>query len=158
MDTEKERPNETTEMREASSETQPSESPELGEEIQRVVESLTRAARAAWNSEQRRQLEVQIRQGLRSLVDELEEAFQKVQESEEGQELREKAEQIVARIRSSKVTAEIQEGLLKGLHALAEELQELADRLEAQAQESTSSEDPGPDAAPPQEIPVSKED
>ncbi len=158
MDGEKERPDETTDMQETSSGTQPADSPELGEEIHRVVESLTRAARATWNSEQRRQLEVQIRQGLRSLVQELEEAFQKVQESEEGQELREKAEQIVARIRSSKVTAEVQAGLLKGLHALAEELQELADRLESQAQESTSSEDPGPDTSPPQEIPVSKED
>ncbi len=139
------------------------ESPEFKEELNRLVESFTRAVRAAWNSEQRRQIESQLQSGLRTLVEEVEESLKRLQESEEGRELRERAEKMVARVRTSKVTAEIQEGLVKGLHTLAEELQELAERLEAQqraegkAEETpTASSDAEEDGPPAQDIPVSQ--
>ncbi|MBX2999466.1 MAG: hypothetical protein KF893_13200 [Caldilineaceae bacterium] len=129
---------------------------ELSAEINRLAEAFSRAVRAAWQSDQRKQLETDLNRGLRSLVDNVEETLVKFNRSEQGQELREQAERVVVKVRSSKVTEDLRQGLTKGLGVVAAELQELAERMEkGEAAHSKSASSTTDD---PQDIPVSRED
>jgi uncharacterized protein YukE len=129
---------------------------ELTAEINRLAEAFSRAVRAAWQSDQRKQLETDLNRGLRTLVDNVEETLVKFNRSEQGQDLREQAERVVVKVRSSKVTEDLRQGLTKGLGTVAAELQELAERLEkSEAAQSKTGSQPGDDA---QDIPVARED
>lgn len=122
---------------------------DIGDELNRLAESFGRAVQAAWNSEQRHQLEADLNRGLRSLVDNVELILKQFNESEQGQELKEQAGKVVEKVRTSKVTADLKEGVTKGLQTVAEELQEFAQDLEKKRQAS-----PSETAA--QDIPVEK--
>jgi uncharacterized protein YukE len=128
---------------------------ELTAEINRLAEAFSRAVRAAWQSDQRKQLETDLNRGLRSLVDNVEETLVKFNRSEQGQELREQAERVVVKVRSSKVTDDLRQGLTKGLSTVASELQELAERMEKG--ETAQSKGTSPAADDPQDIPVARE-
>ncbi|MEZ4634199.1 MAG: hypothetical protein R2873_12680 [Caldilineaceae bacterium] len=125
---------------------------ELGAEITRLAEAFTQAVRAAWNSDQRKQIETDLNRGLRSLVDTVEERLVDFNRSEQGQELREQAERVVEKVRTSKVTEDVRDGLTKGLGAIAAELQEFAERME---QHRAEEDKPAGDDA--QDIPVKKD-
>lgn len=124
----------------------------IGDELNRLAESFGQAVRAAWNSEQRYQLESDLNRGLRSLVDNVESILKQFNESEPGQELKEQAGKVVEKVRTSGVTAELKEGLTKGLQTVATELQEFAQDLEKKRRSQTSQ------ANAAQDIPVEKGD
>ncbi len=126
---------------------------ELTAEIARLAEAFTNAVRAAWGSEQRKQLEADLNRGLRTLVDNVEETLVKFNRSEQGQELREQAGRVVEKVRTSKVTDDVRDGLTKGLGAVAVELQEFADRMEKRRGEENAGKE-----ADAQDIPVQKDD
>jgi uncharacterized protein YukE len=126
---------------------------DLSAEVTHLAETFARAVRAAWQSDQRKQLESDLSRGLRRLVDNVEEALVKFNRSEQGQDLREQAERVVEKVRSSKVTEDLRDGLTKGLGSVAAELQEFADRME---ERSSTQGKPGPGTATgeAQDIPV----
>ena len=125
---------------------------DIGDELNRLAESFGQAVRAAWNSEQRHQLETDLNRGLRSLVDNVESILKQFNESEQGQELKEQAGKVVEKVRTSQVTAELKEGLTKGLQTVAQELQEFTQDLEKKRADQPKQ----ADAA--QDIPVEKAD
>ncbi len=125
---------------------------DIGDELNRLAESFGEAVRAAWNSEQRHQLETDLNRGLRSLVDNVESILKQFNESEQGQELKEQAGKVVEKVRTSQVTAELKEGVTKGLQTVAQELQEFTQDLE----KKRASQPKQDDAA--QDIPVEKAD
>ena len=117
------------------------ESDDIAEEIQRLVEAMARAARNVWSSEQRLQLEDDLRRGLGSLVGSLEEALDRFRRSEQGQEFQEKASKAADRFRESALTPEMKDGLTVGLKAAANEFRKFADSLEEQQEGSDSVQD-----------------
>ncbi len=124
------------------------ESDDIAEEIQRLVEAMARAARNVWSSEQRLQLEEDLRRGLGSLVGSLEEALDRFSRSEQGQEFQEKASKVADQVRESALAAELKDGLTVGLKTAANEVRKFADSLEEQQEGSDSVQD----------IPVESED
>ena len=126
---------------------------ELTAEISRRAEAFTTAGRAAWNSDQRRQLEHDLSRGLRGLVDNVEGRLVEFNRSEQGQELREQAGRVVEKVRTSKVTEDVRDGLTKGLSAVAAELQEFAERMEQRRAEEGKTA-----ASDAQDIPVQKDE
>ncbi len=117
------------------------ESDDIAEEIQRLVEAMARAARNVWSSEQRLQLEDDLRRGLGSLVGSLEEALDRFRRSEQGQEFQEKASKAADRFRENALTPEMKDGLTVGLKAAANEFRKFADSLEEQQEGSDSVQD-----------------
>lgn len=105
-------------------------SDDLAEEIQQLVEAMARAARNVWSSEQRLQLENDLRRGLGSLVGSLEEALERFSRSEQGQEFQERATRVADRVRESELAAELKEGLTVGLRSAADEVRKFADSFE----------------------------
>ena len=123
-------------------------SDDVTEEIQQLVEAMARAARNVWSSEQRIQLEDDLRRALGSLVGSLDEALDRFNRSEQGQEFQEQASRVANRVRESALAAEMKDGLTVGLKAAAKEVQKFADSLEEQQERSGSAKD----------IPVETED
>ena len=114
---------------------------DLGDEIHRLVESMARAARNVWTSEQRLQLENDLRRGLGSLVGSLEEALDRFSRSEQGQDLQEQATKVANRVRESELATELKEGLTVGLRSAADEVRKFADSFEEQQAQTDSSQD-----------------
>lgn len=125
---------------------------DIGDELNRLAESFGQAVRAAWNSEQRYQLETDLNRGLRSLVDNVESILKQFNESEQGQELKEQAGKVVEKVRTSQVTAELKEGVAKGLQTVAQELREFTEDLEKKRANQPKQDDVA------QDIPVEKAD
>jgi ElaB/YqjD/DUF883 family membrane-anchored ribosome-binding protein len=129
---------------------------ELAQELNRLADAFARAAQAAWNSEQRKHLQTNLNQGLTTLVARVEEVLTDFSKSEQGQEVREQAGRVVERVRTSKVAADLQQGLTAGLRTVAEEMQEFAERMEKREGAPSQAESPAGDDA--QDIPVSRSD
>ncbi len=119
-------------------------SDDLAEEIQQLVEAMARAARNVWSSDERRQLEDDLRRGLGSLLGSLEDALERFGRSEQGQDLQEQATRVANRVRESELAAELKEGLTIGLRSAADEVRKFADGFEERQTQSP----------PPQDIPV----
>jgi len=118
-----------------------SKSDELAVEIQQLVEAMARAARNVWSSDERRQLENDLRRGLGSLLGSLEEALDRFGRSEQGQDLQEQATRVANRVRESELAAELKEGLTVGLRSAADEVRKFADSFEEQETQSPPSQD-----------------
>jgi hypothetical protein len=130
---------------------------QLREELTSLGQSFVEVVRVAWNSEQRRRLEQDLKTGLNSVAANLEDGFKKVSEDPRSKEFVEQAEDVAEsvgeKVRKSEVAQEIGAGLLKGLRALGAQLDKLTTELQAKDVPGGSN----PSAKPPQDIPISKQ-
>ncbi|RIK44627.1 MAG: hypothetical protein DCC55_01810 [Chloroflexi bacterium] len=130
----------------------------LSEELNRLGQSFVEVVKVAWNSDQRRQLEQDLAKGINSLAANLEEGLKKVGESQQAKELMTRAEgvaeSVAERMRTSEVSQEVGEGLLKGLRSLSTQLEKLTNELQTKQAAKSGSTPPGEQA---QDIPIEKE-
>lgn len=138
---EEERKEESREQKGGEEAESSSSSDDLTEEIHKLVEAMARAARNVWSSEQRLQLEEDLRRGLGSLVGSLEETLDRFSRSEQGQEIQEQATRVADRVRESELAAELKEGLTVGLRSAADEVRKFADSFEEKEAHSGAAQD-----------------
>lgn len=128
---------------------------ELLDELANLANRLTDLGKSWWNSEQRKQLESDLRTGAESVVTTLESTFKQVAESQEAKELQVKAGEVTEKVAHSKVVNDLAAALKSGLQALSEQLDKAAQDLEAksavQANRSEAADDPET-----QDIPIDK--
>lgn len=129
---------------------------ELLDELATVANRLAMLGKTWWNSEQRKHLEENLRTGAETVVSTLEGTFQKVAASQEAKELQAKAGEVGEKVASSKVVNELVEALTKGLHTLSEQLEKVAQELEAKKKTEASEAETSSEEPPSQEIPVDK--
>lgn len=128
---------------------------ELLDELAALASRLTDLGKSWWNSEQRKQLETDLRTGAESVVTTLESTFKQVAESQEAKEIQVKAGEVTEKVAHSKVVNDLAAALKSGLQALSEQLDKVAQDLEAKkaAQPGPSEE---PDDPGTQDIPIGK--
>ncbi|NJN83349.1 MAG: hypothetical protein HC802_14400 [Caldilineaceae bacterium] len=101
---------------------------ELGDKFAEIVHE-------AWNSEQRKQIETDLRAGIVSLADSLEESFKRVSQSDEGREIRQRAEgvaeSVTEGVRRSEVVQSLAEGLMLGLKEIGDSLGNLSEEVKS---------------------------
>lgn len=131
---------------------------ELVNELGNLATQVSNLAQAAWRSEQRQQIQAEVKRGLHSVATNLEEGFQRVSQSEQTKQsvnkARDTAESMGERVRESQTGQELADGLLRGLRSISHQLNKLADELEPEKKE------PGSDAAAnddSQDIPVQRD-
>jgi uncharacterized protein with von Willebrand factor type A (vWA) domain len=133
---------------------------DLRAEIQRLSASFLEVMRVAWQSDQRKQLERDLKTGLNSVAANLEDGFKKVSESQEAKEFLNRAEDVAdsvaEKVRKSEVAQDLGEGLLKGLRSLSEQIDHLATDLKRKEQTSASGATNQGDAGQAQDIPIDK--
>ena len=107
---------------------------DLLRQFQELGQRLATTARAAWQSEQRQDLQQEIKDGMRSVRDQLNEAVEGARSSARTQEVADKVKEQVSRasesVRSGDVLGEVRSGLAVGLRELNEQLRRFTERLE----------------------------
>ncbi|MEA3336405.1 MAG: hypothetical protein U9R25_10880 [Chloroflexota bacterium] len=118
-------------------------SEEVWVEIGNLGDKVAGAIRSAWESDERRKAEVEIREALKTAGTQLDGISEDLHASEVAQDLKTQASRMVGTVEESQVTQEVRKGLLLGLHKLNEELNRLLNPSEEEpaedaAQESTT--------------------
>ncbi len=133
----------------------------LVEELNRLGSKFAEVVQVAWESDQRKKIEHDLRTGISSLATTLEEGLKKVSESPQTKDLFDKAEDVAEtvaeRVQKSQFAQDVADGLVKGLRTLTEQVDKLASELQSQKQQAapkSSGETPASDQA--QDIPINK--
>lgn len=129
---------------------------EIIDELTRIGQQLVEVVEVAWHSEQRKKLEEDLRAGLVKVADSLETGLKRASESKEAQGLRNAAEDVAEKVRSSKLAAELGDALAHGLRNLSEQLDKLSDEMRKRGAAAADAVDKAADAA--QDIPINKDD
>lgn len=131
-------------------------SQELIDELTRLGHKFAEVVEVAWHSEQRKKIEEDLRTNLVRLADSLETGIKRAGESKEAQELRDKAEDVADKVRTSKVAAELGDALSQGLRALSEQLDRLSEEMKKRGSAAADAADKAADAV--EDIPIQRDD
>jgi len=132
----------------------------LVEELNRLGNKFAEVIQVAWQSEQRKKIEQDLRNGLSSLATNLEEGVKQVAESEQAKELLNKAEDVAGtvaeHVQKSKFAQELADNLINGLRSLTEEIDKFAADLQSKHKSANppSAANGGSDQS--QDIPINK--
>lgn len=107
------------------------------------------AIQSALNSPQWQQVETEVREGFHNVVTEVNDALSKARSTDAARQVGEQAAKVADTVRSSKVTFDVREGLLKGMKAMNRELDEVISRMEQKAAEPSQPSEPAEPAEPP---------
>ena len=136
---------------------------ELMDDLNRLGMKFAEVVQTAWESDERKRLEKDVKAGVVSLVNGLERGLRKVGESEPAKEFLNKAEDAAEtlgeRIRTSPTSHEMAGNLAKGLRILAEQIDKLAEELQrksASSAPSATSTPPSATTGDSQDIPITK--
>ena len=99
---------------------------ELVNELTELADRFANVVRVAWNSDQRKRIETDVKTGLDSLTTSLEDGFRQVSASQEAKELQSKAGEVGEKVSGSKLVADLAGALTTGLRAISDQLEKLA--------------------------------
>ncbi len=104
---------------------------DVAEEIHTLGKNLVEVFRSAWESEERKKFQEEIRTSLAELGTTLNEAATDFTNSPTGQKLKEDAEDIRSRIRSGEMETKIRSELINALHIANAELEKVTRKMGA---------------------------
>ena len=122
------------------SDEQPTQEPwrEVGDQFKALGESLSRAFRTAWESEENRQHLESMKSGLKAMVDQVGQALEDASASVEGQKVRREAEKAAesARAAGEKALEEARPHVLSAVRQINAEMEKWIRRMEGRVQEA----------------------
>lgn len=134
---------------------------EIFSELTVLANRFVEAAQQAWNSEERKRMEADLKKGLNDVAVGLEEGFQKVTENEKAQRVLNRADQTAEevgdKLRSSQAVNDIAQGLVRGLRSMAAILEGWSEEMTARdAARKAQTEEPPAQDDEAQDIPVDR--
>lgn len=100
-------------------------SQQLKSEFQHLGENLRQLFVNAWESEERKNFQNELEDGLAELGDSLNQTAKDIQESETGQKFKAEAEDFRERVKSGEVEQKVREDILSVLHKVNAELEKI---------------------------------
>lgn len=113
---------------------------DIASEFRTLGNNITSVLKEAWESEERKKLQMEIEAGLRDFSSSLEQTFTDFKESSTGEQLRSDVEEFRASIKSGKVESEVRSGLLSALRSINEELEKLSKSKSSEVQDKFTKE------------------
>jgi len=98
---------------------------EIADELKRFGKQLHSTAKAAWESEERHQLEAEIVSGLNALASEIERTLRECRVSPEGEVLEVRAREVKEKAQRGELGTEVRRGFLRALRQINAELDTL---------------------------------
>lgn len=95
---------------------------DFGRQFAHTIES-------AWNSQERREFEEEVREGIDQFAAEVRKAFREIKESGAAQKVREEAGEAKDRVERADLAQKARAGMVEGLEKLSQELGKLADQF-----------------------------
>ena len=129
---------------------------ELIDELTRLGQKFVDVVEVAWNSEQRKKIEDDLRTGLVSVANTLEDGFKRVSSTKEAQEAVNAAEDVAEKVRTSKIASELSDALAQGLRALSDQMDKLSNEMKKSNTPGTQSTSNTPNDT--QDIPIARDE
>ena len=126
---------------------------ELIDELTRLGQKFVEVIEVAWNSEQRKQIEDDLRTGLVTVANTLEDGFKRVSSSKEAKEAVNAAEDVAEKVRTSKIGTELSEALAQGLRTLSDQMDKLSEEMKEKSKSSATGDASSKDS---QDIPIDR--
>ncbi|MBK7219083.1 MAG: hypothetical protein IPH95_19015 [Candidatus Promineofilum sp.] len=118
-------------------------SADLMEEFKRLGRQFGDTLQSAFNSEEARRMETELRAGMRTFADEVERVFHEAKDSPAASRVKEEATVVKERVETGDMGRKAQEGVVSGLRWLSTELEKLANQFTpAQQQPPTEKQPP----------------
>ncbi|NHZ72536.1 MAG: hypothetical protein GWP17_05580 [Aquificales bacterium] len=99
---------------------------DVAAEFQKLGQQLGETLQSAWESEERKRIEKEVREGVKSFVAEVDKVLQDVKINEKTGKLKEDAVGAKAKVEDSELGQKARDGIVEGLRWLSEGLNELA--------------------------------
>jgi hypothetical protein len=129
---------------------------ELIDELTRLGQKFVEVVEVAWNSEQRKKIEEDLRTGLVSVASNLEEGFKRVSSSKEAKGAVNAAEDVAEKVRTSKIATELTEALAEGLRTLSDQMDKLSEEMKQKSSRAKSAASSAVNNT--QDIPIDRDD
>lgn len=129
---------------------------ELLAELTQLADKFATVVRSAWNSEQRKQVEADVRSGLSTMAVSIEDGLKQITSSNEAKDLQTKATEVGEKVTSTRFFAELTGALTTGLRALSDQLDKVSQNLQVK-NAATGATPPTPSAEDVKDIPIRKE-
>jgi soluble cytochrome b562 len=119
---------------------------DIAAEFQKLGRQFAETLQTAWDSEERKRVEKEVREGMQSFVNEVDQVIREVKASDKTEKIKSEAEELKTRVESTDIAARARQGFVQGLRWLSEGLGELANQFtppakgEDVAEESDSTE------------------
>lgn len=132
---------------------------ELIDELTQLADKFATVVKSAWNSDQRKQVERDVRSGLNTMAAALEDGFRQVASSNEAKDLQTKAGEVGEKVTSTKFFTDLTGALTSGLRTLSDQLDRVATDLQTKNAQTGGSSTTPPESNDPstKDIPISKE-
>lgn len=135
---------------------------ELLDELTQLADKFATVVKTAWNSEQRKQIETDVRAGLSTMAASIEDGFKQVASSNEAKDLQSKAVEVGGKVSSSKFFADLTSALTTGLRTLSDQLDKVSADIQTKNAQAGASKPgagttPAGDADAPKDIPINRE-
>lgn len=114
----------------------------LVDELTTLGKKLGVAIQTALTSPQWQQVETEVREGFGNVVTEVNEALAKARSTDAAKQVGEQATKVVETVRTSKVTNDVRDSLVKGMKVLNRELDDVIARMETKPADSGSAPEP----------------
>ena len=101
---------------------------DLHSEFEQLGQNLKAALKTAWESEESRKLQAELKSGLAALEVGLRQAAQEVTTGETGQRFKAEVEDLGERVKSGQVESQLRKDLLSALRTVNSELQKMSQR------------------------------
>lgn len=98
-------------------------------QLQNLGRQLGETLHTAWNSEERKRFEREVREGMGTFANEVDKAFQEVKESPAAARAKEEAAGFKTRVDSTEISDKTSASIGQGLSWLSEEMANLADKF-----------------------------
>ena len=105
---------------------------DIAAEFQKLGRQFAETLQSAWDSEERKRVEKEVREGMQSFVKEVDQVIREVKASETTEKIKGEAEELKTRVETSDIGTRARTGFVQGLRWLSEGLGELANQFTPQ--------------------------
>ncbi len=102
---------------------------DIAAEFQKLGRQFAETLQTAWDSEERKRVEKEVREGMQSFVNEVDQVIREVKTSETTEKIKGEAEELKTRVETTDIGARARQGIVQGLRWLSEGLGELANQF-----------------------------
>jgi hypothetical protein len=115
------------------------------EDLRNLGQQFAETVRVAWNSDERKEFEREMREGFQTFASEVDKAFKDIKESESAKKMKDEAKDLKSKAESGEVVHKTRSGISQGLRWFSEELAKVADSFTPAEKQPPAEETPEAD-------------
>jgi hypothetical protein len=103
--------------------------PDVSDALRDLGRQFAETLQAAWNSQERKEFEQEVQEGVRRFADEVNRVFKEAKESPTTQKVKEEAKEVRTKVETGELGRKARGGLVEGLTWMSQELARMAEQF-----------------------------